>query len=549
MTAPPSRGLLARVDALAPDAVLIEDERGSWTTAAVRDQASRTAAALHGLPPGARFAVLAKNRAAYVAAYLAAAWTGAVIVPLNGNLTPTELRWQLDHAHARLVLCGASHAAVLAPLRADGPTDREWRCFDAVDGWDGLPEGPAPTRAEPDPHRPIVQMYTSGTTGRPKGALLTEANLLALVDAWLTEMPLAPGDRTLQVTPLFHVGALMMVLCNLSAGATLVLPPEFTPGGALRALRERGVTHTLMVPAMIRWLLMEAAAGPPAPLAPTLRALVYGAAPMPTALLTEAAAALGCDLLQGYGLTETAGVLTVLRPDDHRAALAAAFSAVGPSSLARHPAVGRPDLALAASAVPEPAVGPDPAARLRAAGRPLRCCEIRVVDRDGNLLPPGEAGEVIARGANITPGYADDPQATAEALRDGWFHTGDVGYLDADGYLFLVDRLKDMILVGGENVYSREVEEALEAHPAVREVAVVGAPHPVFGEEVVAFVVADGEPGALARELIRHCRQRLARYKCPTRVELRPALPRNAAGKLKKSDLRAPLWATHDRPI
>lgn len=514
MTAPPSPSLLARVDALAAHAVLVEDERGSWTTAAVCDQASRTAAALHRLPPGARFAVLAKNRAEYVAAYLAAAWTGAVIVPLNGNLTPTELRWQLDHARARLVLCGASHAAVLAPLRADAPTDREWRCFDVVDGWDGLPEGPAPTRADPDPHRPIVQMYTSGTTGRPKGALLTEANLLALVDAWLAEMPLAPGDRTLQVTPLFHVGALMMVLCNLAAGATLVLPPEFTPGGALRALRERGVTHTLMVPAMIRWLLMEAAAGAPSPLAPTLRALVYGAAPMPSALLTEAAAALGCDLLQGYGLTETAGVLTVLRPDDHRAAL-----------------------------------GSGPSARLRAAGRPLRCCEIRVVGRGGELLLAGQAGEVIARGANVTPGYADDPQATAEALRDGWFHTGDVGYLDADGYLFLVDRLKDMILVGGENVYSREVEEALEAHPAVREVAVVGAPHPVFGEEVVAFVVADGEPGTLARQLIRHCRERLARYKCPTRVELRPALPRNAAGKLKKSDLRAPLWASHDRPI
>ncbi|HMV70385.1 MAG TPA: AMP-binding protein, partial [Myxococcota bacterium] len=422
--------------------------------------------------------------------------TDIVMVPLNPALTPAELEWQLGHADARLLLFGADLAATAAAL----PGDRIRRELTLAD----LPAAPLTPRADPD--APMVQMYTSGTTGTPKGALLTEAHLIALVDAWLREMPLGPGDRTLQVTPLFHVGALMMVLCNVVAGATLVLPPGFAPRAALRLLADAGVTHTLMVPAMARWMLME----PEAATAtfPTLRAFVYGAAPMPAALLRRAREAFRCDLLQGYGLTETAGVLTVLRPADH----------------------ARPELAAAA-------------------GRPLVCCEVAVVDAAGAPLPAGEVGEVVARGANVSGRYAGLPDDTA--LRDGWFHTGDAGYLDAEGYLFLVDRLKDMILVGGENVYSREVEAALEAHPDVAEVAVIGTPHEVFGEAVTALVVP--RPGvdadALPRALIRHCRARLARFKCPTVVEICASLPRNAAGKLRKAELRAARWAHLDRRI
>jgi acyl-CoA synthetase (AMP-forming)/AMP-acid ligase II len=464
----------------------------SWAAVAEREVAIRAYLASRGVGLGDRFAVLSLNRPDYVAAYLAANALGAVIVPVNTRLKPAEIAWVLEDAGVTVVLADP---------------DLQPGCPVPSVLWEEVPGAEDGPRAAGDPHRPVVQMYTSGTTGRPKGALLSTANLVALVTSWLEEMPLTSDDRTLQVTPLFHVGALMMVLCNLAAGATLCLPLAFKPADALRWLADRRVSHTLLVPAMIRWMLMEPGARE-VPF-PALRTVVYGASPMPTGLLRDALQVFGCDFLQGYGLTETAGVVTVLRAPDHDL---------------EHPE------------------------RLPSAGVALSCCEIRVVDPDDRDVAVGVVGEVVTRGGNVTAGYHGRPDATAEALRGGWFHTGDAGYLDADGYLFLVDRIKDMVLVGGENVYPSEVERVLAAQPGVVEVAVFGVPHEVWGEAVMAAVVRSDE-GIDSRTRIRACRSELARYKCPTRVTFVEALPRNAAGKVRKAELRAPFWEGRDRAI
>jgi acyl-CoA synthetase (AMP-forming)/AMP-acid ligase II len=311
----------------------------------------------------------------------------------------------------------------------------------------------------------------------------------------------------MQVTPLFHVGAVLLVLSNIAAGSQLLLLPEFLPGPAAEALAERQVSKTLLVPAMIRWLLNDP--GLAGRSFPDLQMIAYGAAPIPPQLLLEAFDVFDCGFVQGYGLTETAGVITSLRPEDHHG---------------------------------------DPG-RLASAGRAVLCSRVRIVDGDDQPLPPGEVGEIVAQGDNITPGYWGLEDATAEALRGGWFHTGDVGWMDDEGFVTIVDRLKDMVLVGGENVYPSEAERALESHPDVVEAGVIGIPHDVWGEQLLAFVVL--HPGATAtdRELIAHCRTDLARFKCPTRVELREALPRNAAGKLLKTELREPYWSDRSRRV
>ncbi len=506
--------LLAALASRPEHQVFLTDGERTWTWTDLAVEVARFVGVLHPLPVGTRFAVLCSNRAEVVAAYVAARWTGTVIVPLNTSLVASELAWQLDDCDARVVFAGEPQTGVLASARAAREERTRFVVLGAAPGWESLG---APTVAPPveeDPERVWVQMYTSGTTGRPRGALLTQANLLSLVDAWLHEMPLDPTCRVLQVTPLFHVGALLMVLCSVLSGSTLVLPAAFQPGHALRLLHEERVTHTLLVPTMIRWMLHEPEVDAHA--FPHLRVIVYGAAPMPTPWLLAARRVFSAAWLQGYGLTETGGLLTILRADDHE---------VDPEG----PLAGR----------------------LRSAGRALTCCEVRIVDAHDDPVPIGETGEVVARGSNVGPGYHGLPEATTEAWRGGWFHTGDAGWMDAEGYLFLVDRIKDMILVGGENVFSREVEAVLEAHDDVAEATVIGVPHEVFGEEVVALVVLrpHARTEGADRQLIRHCRAHLARYKCPTQVHLRPSLPRNAAGKVKKSELRAPHWAGRERAI
>ncbi len=471
-----------------------------------------------GVKPGERVAILAKNRAEYVAFYFAAAEIGAVLVPLSWRLGPREIEHILADAEATCVVAQEGFGELVDGLSTSLEHVRLRVALDgAPAGWTtyaSLVDASGPSGARDGaPDDVCIQMYTSGTTGTPKGAMLTHRNVLSLTGSWLLDMPLLPrADRFLQVTPLFHVGGMLMAMSNAAAGSRLLLQPEFLPGDAARALAGQGVTHALLVPAMLRWLLDEP--GVDELDFPDLRLVVYGAAPIPADLLERAMRRLGCGFLQGYGLTETAGLLTTLRPEDH---------------------------------LYEP--GAEPPAKLASAGREVLCSRVRVVDADGNDCAPGAVGEVVARGDNVTPGYWRNAEATAEALRGGWFHTGDLATMDAEGFVTIVDRLKDMILVGGENVYPREVEDALAKHSDVAESAVVGAPHDVWGEEVVAFVVETPGAGATDRELIRHCRELLARFKCPTKVELVGELPRNAAGKVLKATLREPYWRGLERRV
>ena len=399
--------LLRRTVKLHGGLALVTDAQRTVTARELDAEVDALAARLVtlGVVHGDRVAILARNRIGYVAAYFAAARLGAALVPVNGRLRTAEIRHVLDDSGAVTVLLdpslGAEVLSIVAEDQATGRA-RRWVTLDAaLPGTTALAAvalGTLPALPT-DPSTVAVQMYTSGTTGAPKGAMLTHANLAAVVAAYLVEMHMKPGrSRFLQVTPLFHVGGLMMVLLCVACPCTLVLHPEFDPGRVIAALADDGITHTLLVPAMIRWVAMQP--GVEQRTFPTLELVAYGAAPMPPDLLARASNVLRCDFLQGYGLTETGGVVTVLRPEDHRDG--------------------------------------SPAVRM-SAGREMYGCDLRVVGPDGLELPRGGVGEIVVRGPNVTPGYAGRPEATAEALRDGWLHTGDLGTMDDQGYVTVVD--------------------------------------------------------------------------------------------------------------
>jgi acyl-CoA synthetase (AMP-forming)/AMP-acid ligase II len=513
--------LMKRSARLFPDVVAVHDGRARRTFAELALRASHLAAGLKttGLGVGDRVAIVARNRVEYVELYFALAELGAVAVPINWRLRSHEMAYIISDSRARAIF---AEEEFHAPLEAELDTCPSLERFVSLDGargdWDDYeacigPEAHSPTPPDHDLDGIAVQMYTSGTTGLPKGAMLSHRNVYALLGSWLLDMPLEPRvSRFLQVTPLFHVGAFLMVMSTVASGASLRLMEEFLPGPALEILVHERITHALFVPAMVQWLLAEP--GVEQLVFPELRLVVYGAAPMPVPLLERAMERFHCGFLQGYGLTETVGVLTTLRPEDH----------ILPS-------------------------GGELSSRLASAGRPVLCCEMRVVDSAGAEVAPGEVGEIVARGTHISPGYFEQPEATAEAMRGGWFHTGDLGTVDEEGYFTIVDRLKDMILVAGENVYSSEVELLLREHEAVADAAVIGIPHELWGEEVLALVALESQAQVSERELIQHCRAKLARFKCPTRVELRDEIPRNPAGKIPKHELRAPYWEGRERKV
>jgi acyl-CoA synthetase (AMP-forming)/AMP-acid ligase II len=523
-------GLLARGAARDPGADAVADESGVRSHGELDAQARAVAAALarRGLCAGDRVAWLARNRAEPLVLASALARLGAVLVPLNWQLKEPEIAALLADSEAKLAVVEPRAAELFERARGAAPALRGlielppgssrgrqtgWEPWEALAQSSPAPQSPAtagPTPAARRGEEVFLHMYTSGTTGVPKGALLTHGNLTSFVAEWARRCDLGrPGDRVQIGTPLFHVGALVMALCSLAAGARLSLQSEFRADRALDLLAGERVTHALFVPAMLRLMLAERGVG--GLRFPALRLIVYGASPIDPGLLERALARFGCGFLQGYGLTETTGALTVLSPEDHRPGVRAE--------------------------------------RLASAGRALDCCSVRVVRSDGSDVTAGEVGEVVARGANVSSGYWKRPQENAECFRGGWFHTGDLATIDAQGYVTIVDRLKDMIIAGGEKVFPREVEEALLAHPSVAEAAVIGIPHAHFGEQVLALVVprAGAAPGE--RELVAHCRARLATFKCPTKVEFRERLPRNPAGKLSKAELRAPYWAGASRRV
>jgi acyl-CoA synthetase (AMP-forming)/AMP-acid ligase II len=372
-----------------------------------------------------------------------------------------------------------------------------------------------PTR---DPHIAITPddlayiMYTSGTTGRPKGAMLTHRGQVADAQSMLMELSLRPSDKHLAVMPFFHVGGRAVPLTHFYRGCTIAISSGFDPTQALTLIERHRLNTIQVVPTMIAFMLdlpdldrFDVS---------SLNMIFYASSPMPVELLRRAIDKFGSIFVQGYGQTESGPLSTLLGKEDHVTG--------GTAEQLR---------------------------RLASAGRPVMNVEARVVDFEGRDVPHGEVGEIIVRSDLNMSGYWNNPEATAEAIRDGWLHTGDMATMDDAGYIYIVDRKKDMIVSGGENIYPREVEEELYAHPAVLEAAVIGVPDPVWGESVKALVVLKKDARTSEEELIEHCKTHLASYKKPKSVEFRKELPKTPSGKILKRVLREKYWADHDRRV
>ena len=490
--------------AAAPTAIAIDGDGRTATFAELQTASNRVANALiaAGVEPGDRVGFVDRNSTEFWETFLGALKAGAVLVPLNFRLSADELEWSLNDADASVVVAGAAYAPSLQasarPLVViDGPAAgnyQEW-----VSG-----------SADTDPGRDAVGdqlielIYSSGTTGRPKGVTVSAGQQLFSVDAFGSYFDVDARSRSLVPVPYYHVAGGGWALITLARGGSVIQAREPTAVSMLHQLLHYRVTHTAMVPAVMQ-ILTQSPDARDADFS-ALRQVVYGGSPITEPLLLAAVATFGADLFQSYGLSETMGTTTLLGPDQHR-----------PGGDLR---------------------------RLASAGTAVRGIELAIAAPDGTRCGGGEAGEILVRGGSLTPGYWRNPGATAEAFTDdGYFRTGDMGSLDEDGFLFVRDRIKDMIITGGENVYPAEVESVLAGFPGVVEVAVVGVPSERWGETPMAFVVtAGGEPDPT--EVIAFARHRLAHYKCPTAVTFVPALPRNPSGKILKRELRQPYWLT-----
>ncbi|MGQ9368310.1 acyl-CoA synthetase [Azospirillum sp. ST 5-10] len=495
-----------------PDHPALVWDGGALTFRALHRRLSGLAGRLlaGGAAPGDRVAVLAKNGPVQVTAFGACEASGLVGVAVNWRLAPPEVAHVLADSGASCLVFEPEFAATVAAVRHRLPGGLRLICPAGGPDWaeplEPLLE-PAPPPPPPAPADLAYLIYTSGTTGRPKGVMLDHASQVALAEEVVTAGGVRQDDSVLLAMPLFHIGAKSKQLGYALAGATCHLLRQFDPRQALDLIAARRITGTHLAPIMVQMMLDEQAARPVD--LSSLRAVYYASAPMPVPVLRRALAAFGPVLVQFYGMTET-GVSTVLQAHQH--------VLDGP---------------------------PHRVARLASAGQPTFRSRVRIVGADGRDAPPGTPGEVWLSGPTTMRGYWRRPEATAETLVDGWVRSGDVGRLDDEQFLTIVDRMKDVIISGGENVYPREVEEALLAHPAVDQAAVVGAPDPRWGEAVVAFVVP--RPGGAAEEeLIAFCRTRIASYKKPRRVRMVAELPRLANGKVDKTALRASLRPAAD---
>lgn len=471
-----------------------------------------------GVGKGDRVAIMALNSSSYLELYHACYLGGGVINPLNLRLAGPELDYIVRDSGTEVafvdtffaeLFARAMEAAGDSPIRTvvligqgDVPHDVAFEDLVAA-GNDTIPP-------EPEEEDPVVLMYTGGTTGLPKGVVVQQrAEMLNVYHVALGLGGLTNEDVFLSQTPLFHAASMASLLSIPAAGSKLVTIPAFDPAGVMNLFEAEGITQTVMVPTMIGMCIQHPEYRPDR--LASLRQLVYGASPMPEAILDHLLEHLPeVELLQGYGMTECSSVLTFLTPEDHVA-------------------------------------GSD---RLRSVGQPVFGVTLSIQDDDGNHVPTGEIGEVCARGGNFMLEYWNKAEATSDVFKDGWYHTGDAGYLDEDGYLFLVDRVKDMIVSGGENVYSTEVESAISTHPGVAQVAVIGIPDPVWGEAVHAVVVPAPGQSPTEDEICEHARQLIAGYKVPKSVDFRAEpLPLSGAMKVLKRDLRAPYWEGRDKGI
>ncbi|MBP7952207.1 MAG: long-chain-fatty-acid--CoA ligase [Sphingorhabdus sp.] len=481
------------------------------------DDATRRVVALltqMGLGKGDRIAWLGKNSDLYLILFYGAARIGAVMVPIGWRLAPAEWEFIINDTHAKAVFTGTGFDGALSAI-----TDALPMVAHIIREDDARQKIAAISPAAPDGFVPagaddaVLQLYTSGTTGNPKGVVLSNRNLFALRLSNdrddVAYLQLADDETVLLAMPCAHIGGTGVGVMALAGGISGHVLAEFTPDGFFDAVEAKNITRLFIVPAALQILVNHPRCG----LVDysKLKYILYGAAPMPLELLRECLTMFGSEFIQVYGMTETTGTIISLPPEDH-----------------------------------------DPAGnnRMRSAGKPLPGVEVMIVDEAGNPAPVGDVGELITRSTNNMLHYWKQPDATKGTMDDaGWIRTGDAAYLDADGYVYIHDRMKDMIITGGENVYPAQVESAIYGHPDIMEVAVIGVPHEKWGETVKAVCVAKAGHSIDPDSVMQWTRERLAGFKVPTSVDIIGALPRNASGKILRKDLRAPYWVGYDRMV
>lgn len=461
----------------------------------------------HGVAKGERVAVLSTNSIPYFELYGAADKGGFILVPLNFRLAARELLHLIQDSEAATLFVEHKYVPTIESIKDQLTGVKRFICIDGeVPGmlnYEALLEKasagePVVTVHEDDP---VYIVYTSGTTGIPRGAVLTHRGQCQTANALALEMGLRIVDKTLDMMPLYHTGGHAVAQAHFYRGCTNVITGGFNPQDAIRLVETEKITTMQVVPAMIVDMLNQ----------PdierydmsSLRMIFYASSPMPVSLLKRAIQRWGNIFFQCYGLTENGPVATALAIEDH--------VVDGPDQLTR---------------------------RLASCGLPSANCDTRVVKEDGRDAAPGEIGEIIIKSEQMMKEYWKKPELTAHAMKNGWLHTGDLATVDESGYIYLVDRMKDMIVSGGENIYPREVEEVLYTHPAVLECAVIGIPDPKWVEAVHAVVVLKAESEAAAEEIIKYCKQHLAGYKAPKSIEFSDRLPRNPSGKVLKTLLR-----------
>ena len=513
---------IKRAMVIAANEIATIDGERVRTWAECGERVARLAGALSGelgLGDGGRAAILALNSDRYFELSHAMPWAGGVIVPINTRLAPGEVEYMLSDSGAELLFVDDAFAAMAASLKARLPALRELIYLgdgetpQGMGNYEELIAAATPAADAGKGYDDLAALYyTGGTTGTAKGVMLSHGNLVSNALHIVPMFGFHEGMRWLHAAPMFHIADGLSIFGVTMMAGRHVFIPGFEPLTVLKAIAEHGISDGLLVPTMINMLVHHPAIGEHD--ISSLKRLTYGASPMPEAVIRRALEVMpDCNFTHAYGQTETAPLVTANGPDAHRG-----------EGLER--------------------------GLFKSCGRPVLNVEVKIVGEDGAELARGTVGELCTRGPNVMMGYWNKPQETALALREGWMHSGDGAYMDEDGYVYIVDRVKDMIISGGENVYSAEVESVVHLHPAVAECAVIGVPDDTWGERVHAIVrLKEGET-ASAEELIKHCHAHIAGFKCPRSIDFRSQpLPLSGAGKILKTELRKPYWEGQEKQV